>query len=101
MSTPTHRRIRVDPICDADGFCTIRIDDGSEHGDTSEQPIATVYTDHDAALITRCYNAYPVMLDALKDALGSGAHDCTCGRTCTGTCTHAILVNAIQEATKP
>ncbi len=41
------------------------------------------------------------MLDALKDALGGGAYDCNCGHTCTGTCTHAILVNAIQEATKP
>ncbi len=34
---------KVDPCCDAYGNWTIRIDDGSHHGDTSESPVATVY----------------------------------------------------------
>lgn len=33
----------VDPICDANGTYTIRVDDGSENGSTDVQPIATVY----------------------------------------------------------
>lgn len=33
----------VDPACDAYGNWTIRVDDGSVHGDTEEEPVATVY----------------------------------------------------------
>ena len=33
----------VDPACDAYGNWTIRVADGSPHGDTEESPVATVY----------------------------------------------------------
>jgi hypothetical protein len=33
----------VDSCCDADGNWTVRVADGSEHGDTTMQPIATYY----------------------------------------------------------
>ncbi len=33
----------VDPACDAYGNWTIRVDDGTAHGNTEEEPVATVY----------------------------------------------------------
>lgn len=42
------RKWIVDPIPSAEGFHTIRVDDGSEHGDLDAEPIATVY-DHSHA----------------------------------------------------
>ncbi len=39
----------IDSCPDANGYWTIRNDDGSIHGDTNSEPIATVY-DHDVAV---------------------------------------------------
>lgn len=50
----------LDECRDANGFYTVRIADGSPNGDTGACPIATVYQDHNAALIA----AAPDMLAA-------------------------------------
>lgn len=49
-ATPQPERWVVDEQPDANGNSTIRIDDGSLNGDTTQQPIATVYSP-DAELI--------------------------------------------------
>jgi len=59
----------VDPCPDANGYWTIRIDDGSEHGDTEEQPIATVYDLKDAEQIVSVNNNYINFLKQLEKAL--------------------------------
>ena len=46
----------VDPCPDANGFHTIRIADGSEHGNTEEQPIATVFEREIADHIVTTHN---------------------------------------------
>ena len=50
------KRWTVDPATDANGHWTIRIDDGSDHGDTEQQPIATVFVREDAVLIVGLHN---------------------------------------------
>lgn len=49
--------IKVDPCPDANGYATIRWDDGSGNGDTERQPIATVYDWDDAQAIVDAWNA--------------------------------------------
>ena len=51
------RKWIVDSCPNADGFSTIRIDDGSEHGNTDEEPIAVVYDVNDAETIVADHNA--------------------------------------------
>jgi len=48
----------VDPISDANGFHSIRIDDGTENGDTDAQPVATVYKEEDAQKIVNSHNKH-------------------------------------------
>ena len=55
----------VDPCPDALGFSTIRVADGSKHGDTEQDPVATVYLDEFADVIAEA----PAMLTALRDVL--------------------------------
>lgn len=57
---------KVDECADANGFATIRPDDGSANGDTDAQPLATVY-DWNAA---RIMAAAPAMLAALEASEG-------------------------------
>ena len=47
----------VDACEDANGFSTLRVYDGGEHGDTSQEPIATVYIEENAQRIVACVNA--------------------------------------------
>lgn len=47
---------KVDECADANGFATIRPDDGSANGDTDAQPLATVYD----------WNAARIMAAALR-----------------------------------
>jgi len=65
MSSHTPGPWTLDNCPDAYGNATIRPDDGTEGGDISVQPIATVYTDANAHLIA----AAPEMLEALQEAL--------------------------------
>jgi hypothetical protein len=61
-----------DDVClDANGFHTIRQDDGTPNGDTDTQPIATAYTAANARLIA----AAPSLADALRDLLQLLADD--------------------------
>lgn len=59
-NTETTMKITVDPIPDANDFFTLRPSDGSPHGDTDAQPIATVFDDSNAqiiaAAVTACHN---------------------------------------------
>lgn len=55
----------IDACLDAAGHSTIRRCDGSPHGDTALQPIATVYKEADARLIV----AAPEMYKAIETAL--------------------------------
>jgi hypothetical protein len=50
-------RVIVDPISDANGFYTIRWDNGTENGDTESQPVATVYDYGIAIRLAALYNA--------------------------------------------
>lgn len=52
----------VDECPDASGFHTIRLADGSPNGDTSLQPVATVYEEEHAHLIASA----PALLEALE-----------------------------------
>lgn len=54
----------IDKCPDANGFATVRVADGSEHGDLDAPVIATVYAEPHATLIA----AAPQMLAALKAA---------------------------------
>lgn len=47
----------VDPCPDAYGNWTIRLDDGSENGDTDSNPVATVYSENVADSIVLSHNA--------------------------------------------
>ena len=55
----------VDNAEDANGFYTLRLADGSEHGNTDEQPIATVYESHHAKQIVREHNAHEALVAAV------------------------------------
>jgi hypothetical protein len=44
-------KITIDPTTDSNGFFTLRPSDGSPHGDTDEQPIATVFDESNAKII--------------------------------------------------
>jgi len=55
----------VDRCPEAEGHYTIRRDDGSEHGDTSGQPVATVYDADNAAKIA----ALPQLVRAARLAI--------------------------------
>lgn len=47
----------VDPIPDANGFYTIRWDNGTENGDTEQQPVATAYNFENAQYIVDAWNS--------------------------------------------
>lgn len=49
--------ITIDQARDAAGFFTIRPHDGTDHGDTADGPVATVYGAEQAARIVACWNA--------------------------------------------
>lgn len=51
------KRLVVDSCPDANGFFTIRENDGSEEGNTSIEPIATVYDQDMAERLVYAYNA--------------------------------------------
>lgn len=46
----------VDSCPDANGFWTIRVADGTPHGDLTVQPIATVYDRYNADRIVETFN---------------------------------------------
>lgn len=50
------RKLIVDDCPDADGHHTIRFDDGTIHGNTEEEPIATVYDLSIAKKIVEAHN---------------------------------------------
>lgn len=54
---------QCDDCLSANGFTTINRADDTPHGNTDEQPVATVYADADACLIA----AAPDLLAALRD----------------------------------
>jgi hypothetical protein len=53
----------IDACEDACGNLTVRRADGTEHGNTEQEPISTVYSPHDASLIA----AAPDLLEALRE----------------------------------
>lgn len=53
----------VDDCPDANGNYTIRFDDGSVHGDTNRNPIATVYSKEFADMLA----ASPELLEIVRD----------------------------------
>lgn len=62
----TYRKpFTADPCSDAQGGVTLRPFDGSECGDTDQQPIATVHRSGLSALLAQS----PAMFDALEDIL--------------------------------
>ena len=46
----------IDDCPDANGYATIRVDDGTENGDTSKEPIATVFDWCNAEMIVHNHN---------------------------------------------
>lgn len=40
--------------------------------------------------------AAPLMLDALKNISNCGLLDCNCGKPCDGTCTYAMVEDALK-----
>ena len=56
------KNFQVDACLDANGFHTIRHSDGTIHGNTEENPVATVYTKEYAHIIA----AAPELLEACK-----------------------------------
>jgi hypothetical protein len=60
-------QITVDAAQGVCGF-TIRESDGSEHGNT-DTCIATVYQDHAAEYIAHACNAYPKLVEALRELM--------------------------------
>ena len=71
---------QVDGCPDAHGFWTIRPADGSEHGDTDAQPIATVYRERDADMIAAAPELYEVLRALLAEADTAGGADRTVSR---------------------
>lgn len=63
-----------DDCLDAHDFSSIRRADGSKHGDTSENIIATIYEQDDAAIIVRAVNAHEALVAALEVAFISFGH---------------------------
>lgn len=61
--------IVADAAPDARGFITLRIADGTEHGDTNTCCVATVYSDHAAAYLVHTANAYQNLVSALETVL--------------------------------
>ena len=59
-------RWKVDNAPDADDFFTIRQADGTEHGRTDVEPIATVYLKRHADSIVRDHNAAQGLRGALQ-----------------------------------
>lgn len=53
---PALGRLVVDPAPDARGFWTVRHADGSEHGDTDAQPVATFYDQNIADRMVHDHN---------------------------------------------
>ena len=51
------RKLTIDDCPDANGYYTIRFDDGTIHGNTEEQPIATVFDLSIAKDIVDSHNA--------------------------------------------
>ena len=54
---PEFQKWVVDDCPDANGFHTIRIADGTVHGNTEEEPIATVYDEAMAQYIVAHHNS--------------------------------------------
>ncbi len=54
---PEFQKWVVDDCPDANGFSTIRIADGTVHGNTEEEPIATVYDEEMAQYIVAHHNS--------------------------------------------
>ena len=50
------KKLKLDECHDSNGHYTIRVDDGTPNGDTSIQPIATVYDLDVAKLMVRRFN---------------------------------------------
>ena len=65
----TPRPWTVDAAPDANGYFTIREADGSEHGNTDVEPIATVYEEKRAALIVRAVNTFDEACATIKELL--------------------------------
>ncbi len=62
MSARTPGPLTVDPCSDSRNFYTVRFADGSEHGDTTREPVATFYTPlHVARKIVEACNAYDTL----------------------------------------
>ncbi len=69
MSDHTPTPWVVDAVSDANGYRTIRTDDGSIHGDTDVQPIATVYRNMvrlNAEFIVTACNAHDDLVETLE-----------------------------------
>lgn len=73
---PKNEKWTIDACLDANGFSTLRVSDGSEHGDTDRQPIATVYDEENAARIVAAVNLHVpnvattamFLMEGMKDA---------------------------------
>ena len=74
MSTHTPTPWMVDDCPDSFGNDTVRPSDGTENGDTSAEPIATVYRseggEDNSAFIVRAVNSHAVMLAAFRAVMG-------------------------------
>ena len=80
------KRFKLDDCLDAHGFNTLRLDDGSEHGATDAQPVATIYSDKHSRLLASAGHLAETLLYVLR------AHDYD-GALTTG---NAILSPAIR-----
>jgi hypothetical protein len=59
--------IVADACPDANGNTTVRVADGTEHGDTARQPIATVYNSDIADEMVTAFNAHhPLLTECIK-----------------------------------
>ena len=71
MSNHTPGPWVIDACEDACGNLTVRRADGTEHGNTEQEPISTVYSPHDASLIA----AAPDLLEALREIYAEVTED--------------------------
>lgn len=86
----------------SDGFISGRFASDGEVHDLCDPRCAPADTcgaemDSNTSLIL----AAPLMLDALKNISDCGLLDCNCGKPCMGTCTYAMVENAIKAAKGP
>ncbi len=65
----TKGKWQADTCLDANGFHTIRLEDGTPHGNTDEQPVATVYTEANARRICQCANSHDDLVGLCKSVI--------------------------------